>query len=239
MPDQTLADAYDSMLLALKEDREEGFTHYLGFYRAPAAKGNHHDYEGGLVAHLLEMWEVWCWSHHLTEAMDGEHVSHSRVLRAIINHDLHKSFCTYVLMSADPWAVEYGKHETDMLMTKEVKTMWMLGDFRIPMDPEQYNALCWAEGGFSPIQPKWTSILAKIVYLVDETSGNVLARAEKRTYLDLRKPVACASDSLVPGARANPPSPTSSPPLSSSPSFKGSAEEFLLNLDSPKSNNGA
>lgn len=44
------------LLDGLEEDQLNGQERYLGFCRAPAARRNHHAYEGGLVRHLLEMW---------------------------------------------------------------------------------------------------------------------------------------------------------------------------------------
>jgi len=190
-PEMSLA--YLNMFSKLESDHiqhsgEETRT-VLGLIRAPAAKGNHHAEEGGLIKHLLEMWDV-----HTTLieiVPENNYVTHERVLRAILNHDLHKAWMTFRLVSGpdEPWATVYDDNQTDMLMTHDVKTMYLLQEHKIPMDAEQYNALCWAEGGFSAIRPKWCSVLAKYCYLLDEMSGNVLARIEKGTFLDHRNKV--------------------------------------------------
>lgn len=161
---------------------------YLGFKRAPAAKGNHHAFEGGLVYHLLEMWGIWL---HLREdVLTENYITDARVLKAIINHDLHKAYKTYRLETEAPWQTEYGDDPTDMLMTTDIKSLWILNTHGITLDPEQMNALLWAEGGFAKIKPKWCSTLSKLCYMLDEMSGNVLARIETRTLLDHRSPVA-------------------------------------------------
>ena len=170
------------LLDGLKEDQLNGQQHYLGFCRAPAARRNHHAYEGGLVRHLLEMWALW---EQLKPQLNAPpFVSDQRVLKAIILHDLHKSYRTYELMSGDPWEVRYGNDETDMLMGSDVKSLWLAQRAGIALDPDQINALLWAEGGFSNIRPKWCSVLAKVCYALDELSGNGLARIGKGTFLD-------------------------------------------------------
>lgn len=160
---------------------------YLGFKRAPAAKGNHHAFEGGLVYHLLEMWSVWEYLREDTEF--GQYVNNERVLKAIIHHDLHKAFRTYKLIGEEPWATEYGDDPTDMLMITDVKSMWILMNYGIKLDPEQMNALQWAEGGFASIRPKHCSVLSKLCYLLDEMSGNVIGRIDAKTLIDHRKPI--------------------------------------------------
>jgi hypothetical protein len=170
------------LLDTLKEDQPNGQKHYLGFFRAPAARRNHHAYEGGLVQHLLEMWSLW---DQLKPQLNAPpFISDERVLKAIILHDLHKASRTYELMSSDPWEVRHGDDETDMLMGTDVKSLWLAQRAGITLDPEQINALLWAEGGFSNIRPRWCSVLAKVCYALDELSGNGLARNRKRTFLD-------------------------------------------------------
>lgn len=163
----------------------------LGFKRAPAAKGNHHAFEGGLVHHILEMWDHWCLIRDNYPQFEKAepYISDDRVLTAIIAHDLHKAYRTFKMVNQDPWLAEYADDDTDTLMTHDTKTLWILGKFAVRMDKEQMNALLWAEGGFSEIKPKWTSVLAKLCYLLDEFSGNVLARLEQRTFLNHRMPV--------------------------------------------------
>lgn len=178
------------MLKRLKDDEIIGSTQYLGAFRAPAAKGNHHNFEGGWVDHLLEMWNLWLnWRDHV----DGQHppyITDERVLKAILYHDLHKVDHEFCLVNTNPWEVVYDtKHPHHHLMTKNFKTIHLLMQAGIYVDPEQMNALECSEGGWADTKPKWSSVLAKLVYTFDEQSGNVLARIEKRTFLDLRNPV--------------------------------------------------
>lgn len=174
------------MLRGLEEDTQEpGRNPLLGFRRAPAAKRNHHAYEGGLVAHLLEMWALW---QNLRPQLNcPPYVSDERVLKGILLHDLHKAHRTYELTTAEPWEVKYCDDETDMLMTADVKSLWLAHQAGISLDPEQINALLWAEGGFAKIRPKWSSVLAKVCYTLDELSGNGMARVRQRTLLDLAR----------------------------------------------------
>lgn len=173
----------------------------LGFYRAPAAKGYHHAYEGGLIAHLLEMWHTYTVlrDNFPVLTQQGEHITDSRVLTAILAHDLHKAYLTFVLDEAayaeGRWSTSYASdHPSENLLTHDVKSLSLLMRYGISMDDEQLNAFCWAEGGWSSIQPKWTSVLAKLCYLLDEFSGNVLARIAARTLLDHRKPLPDVSE---------------------------------------------
>jgi hypothetical protein len=143
------AESFLRLLDTLKEDQPNEHKHYLGFYRAPAARRNHHAFEGGLVQHLLEMWSLW---EQLKPQLSAPpFISDERVLKAIILHDLHKAYRTYELMSSDSWEVRHGDDETDMLMGTDVKSLWLAQRAGITLDPEQINALLWAEGGFSNI----------------------------------------------------------------------------------------
>lgn len=177
---------YANMLVGVAPDRAQGDDTYLGLLRAPAARGNHHAFEGGLVHHLLEMWD--CWLMVRDKFLVEPYVTDARVLKAIINHDIHKAHLTYRLVTEDPWKVEYG-HPSDSLTTTDFKSLQILSCYGIVLDYEQMNALQLAEGGFSNTQPKWCSVLAKVCYLLDEMSANVLARIEAKTFLDHRTPV--------------------------------------------------
>jgi hypothetical protein len=175
---------------SIKDDRFPNGKHLLGFYRAPAAKGNHHNHEGGLVRHLLEMWDCWLMMKGANpQIVVPGHVDDERILKAILYHDLHKAFLTFELKKEDPWGTDYAKDVTDQLMTTDIKSIWILMDHGITLDPEQLNALCWAEGGFAKIRPNWTSVLAKTAYLLDEMSGNVIERVRKNTLYDHREPM--------------------------------------------------
>lgn len=184
--------AFDRLLDSLKEDVQgEAGRILLGFRRAPAARGNHHATEGGLVQHLLEMWNIW--GRLGEDFLAAPHVTPQRVLKAIILHDLHKAYRTYELLREDPWETRYCDDATDMLMTSDIKSIWLAQRAGVELDPEQINALLWAEGGFSKIRPQWCSVLAKVCYTLDELSGNGLGRIRNGTLLSHRKPTSASA----------------------------------------------
>lgn len=159
-------------------------TTFLGMRRAPAAKEYHHAFEGGLVFHYQEMWNIW---KQLFWIPKDDVVNDQRVLAAIFNHDIHKAYRTFVqLETKAEWAAEYGKDATDQLLDNTVKSIWILKEHNVPLDPIQLNALCWAEGGFAERKPRWSTVLAKVAYLLDELSGNVMSRVREGQILDVR-----------------------------------------------------
>lgn len=178
--------AYLSMLECLEDDSTgEGGKTLLGFKRAPAAKGNHHAHEGGLVYHYLEMWQIWL--DYSEAVLDSRHrdptLSDERILKGIINHDLHKAWRTYELLSTDPWKTQYAEDESDKLLGNNLrspkgtfKSLWILQDYNIKLDMIDYNVILNAEGGWSETQTYWTTVVAKMAYLLDESSGNILGR---------------------------------------------------------------
>lgn len=162
--------------LALLEGLRHNVGDLLGFERAPAAQMNHHSFEGGLVFHLLEIWDGWLWLKPVSYVQD--HVDGKNIIQGIINHDLHKAHRTFQMISRSPWKTKYAKDHTDMNLPNHAKCMWLLNQYGVILSEMQMNALCSAEGGFSEILPKWTSVLAKVLYLLDELSGNVRNRIE-------------------------------------------------------------
>lgn len=176
-------DAYSEMLEQLLDDvvLEDG-TILLGLRRAPAAQGNHHAFEGGLLYHYLEMWDTWIlvgsalW-------LDRARLTHGTILKGIINHDIHKAWRTYRLESADPWQTQYADDETDRLLDPyskrpqgTFKSLFMLQQHNVSLDIVDYNVILNAEGGWSKSQTYWCSVAAKVCYLLDELSGNVRGR---------------------------------------------------------------
>jgi len=183
------------MMRALASDRKDetflGHGRMFGFINAPAAKRNHHAYRGGLVIHLWEMWAIWK-EHFRADFEQSTEVNDKRILEGIIFHDLHKAYCTFrsVEFRPDvpglPWGAEYVKGDPDSeSLTWETKTLWLLQWHEIVIDVQQYNALLWSEGGWAKIQPRWCSVLAKMLYLLDEYSGNVLSRMQDGTWRDV------------------------------------------------------
>jgi len=167
-----------------------GHGQMYGFINAPAAKRNHHAYRGGLVIHLLEMWAIWD-QRFRADFEQTTQVNDKRILEGIIFHDLHKAYRTFrsIEFQSDvalPWGAEYVKGDPDSeSLTPETKTLWILQWYGVALDVTQYNALLWSEGGWAKIQPRWSSVLAKVLYLLDEYSGNVLSRMQSNTWRDV------------------------------------------------------
>lgn len=162
--------------------------HYLGMRRAPAGKGNHHAYIGGLVQHMTEMWHHWV---TLAPTLpQGTILEDAAVLRGIVCHDLHKAWCTFQIVEHSdkcPNGLDYGKHPSNFLMTNDQKSLYILMQSGIKLDMLDMNCLANSEGGWAESPPKWGTTLSKMVYLLDELSGNVEARAQAGNDIDLRK----------------------------------------------------
>lgn len=161
---------------------------YLGLKHAPAAKGNHHAYLGGLVAHMLEMWTFWL---DLRPRFIGEGIpadpllTDSNVFLGILVHDLHKAWNTFVCDSSIPSGVTYGSHPTSLLMTNDQKSAYIL-QFFFNVDAIIANCMYSSEGGYAKDAPKTQTTLAKLVYILDELSSNVLARTQQGNCTDNR-----------------------------------------------------
>lgn len=175
---------YNAMLQSLKRDPIDNTDAFylLGMLRAPAAKGNHHAFEGGMVYHYLEMWEAWLGMRGGVVGRD-EQVTDERILCGIINHDLHKAWRTYQLLSREPWMCQYAADWTDKLLEISlrapdgvIKSLYILQRNRVSLDEIDYNVILNAGGGFSRTQTYWCSVVAKLCYLLDELSGNVIGR---------------------------------------------------------------
>lgn len=175
------------MLDHLRDDRAYE-TIYLGMMRAPAAKGNHHAFIGGLVAHMLQMWYL---GKKLMAVLPVDPlITHERVLRGIIAHDFHKAWATFVEVPASDKAqkgLDYGKHVSNSMMTNDQKSIYLLMQHGIVLDMVDMNVLFSSEGGWAEAPPRWVSTLAKFVYLLDEMSGNVAQRSIQANILDLRQ----------------------------------------------------
>lgn len=161
----------------------EGVT-YLGLERAPAGKGNHHAFIGGLVHHMLEMWDFW---ELLKPNLPPDPLlTDVRILKGILVHDLHKAWATFVLDPAVDSGLNYGKHPSEGMFTHLQKTLYLVMRLGLDLDAVDFNALCCSEGGWAENHPKWGSTVGKLLYLLDELSGNVKARAEQGNILDVR-----------------------------------------------------
>lgn len=167
-------------LLFLRDDVElEGFPGlvFAGLENAPAAKRNHHAYKGGLVAHYLEMWQIFCSMRLSCGLSVGQgYINDERILKGIILHDLHK--CWREFTYTKEGGFEYSKHPFLGLLRNDQRSAYLASHFGWELDPIQLNALYNSEGGWADSPPKFSSVLAKILYLLDELSGNVKARLE-------------------------------------------------------------
>jgi len=169
--EKTQARKYVELLKFLQNDQQSEEGLYLGFERAPAATKRHHTQEGGLVQHLIEMWGLWV---SLSDYWKKEGViDDQRVLKAIINHDLHKAYRTYILDGERPWRTHYGRDVSDLILTRDTKSFWLLNSHGIALDPVQLNALLQAEGGYSEIRTDKVTLLARVCYILDSGSGSV------------------------------------------------------------------
>lgn len=182
LADQWIPDrAFHDMLCTLAPDYNVRDVKYLGFKRAPAASRNHHAYEGGLVKHYLEMWDLWS-NVLLGRLPPSPLLTGERILKAIILHDLHKGYCTFVETPGENEFASYGRDMSESYLTMAGKTLWIMGHHGIVIDEIQMNALEWSEGGFSKTKPRGDSVLAKVAYLLDELSGNVIGRIENEQH---------------------------------------------------------
>jgi len=173
-----------SLVLNLGQNVNYDNQLYLGFRTAPAAKGNHHAYVGGLVEHLLEMWQQFRVLEHSLPA--DPIICESRVLKGIVMHDLHKAWCTFVMDDKVDSGLNYGPHPSNSLVRNDQKTMYLLNQAGIKLDLIDLNCLYSSEGGWAECPPKWITTLSKLVYLLDEMSGNVFARSIQGNNIDLR-----------------------------------------------------
>lgn len=186
--DAVLFNKYRTMLSQLKDDRivpnrdpTKPDIALLGMVRAPASKERHHAFEGGLAAHLCEMWELWI--SVKTEIFrqrvrdQNTDINDSLIWRGILHHDLDKVY-KYYMTTTEPWNVEYSNdYDVETAMLGEThKSLFLMGQADIIPPRELHSALIISHGGFSREQPRAQSVLAKILYLLDELSANVVDR---------------------------------------------------------------
>ena len=172
--EQVLPAPWSTLMSTLKKNTDYEGTTYLGLRDAPAAKANHHAYKGGLIAHYLEMWAIY---KSLDMKLIGQDpmIADDSILKGIILHDLHKGWCNFVEDSAVPSGLNYGKHPSSSLLTQDQKTVYIASKY-VTLDLLQLNAVYHSEGGWAASPPKWSSVLAKLLYLLDEFSSNVKDR---------------------------------------------------------------
>ena len=180
---------WTKMVLGLKDNVVHDGVTYFGFYEAPAASGNHHAYCGGLVKHLLEMWDAWqiLRDGYDSGELDGNRLIHdASVFRGILLHDLHKAWVMYIADPAKPSGLNYGQHPATGLLLKDQRTIYIVQQAGIKLDLVTLNMLYHSEGGWADSPPKWGTTYAKLSYLLADLSGNVLARNQAGNILDIR-----------------------------------------------------
>lgn len=194
--DQSECSRYIQMLNDLKNDRcivvrntmpDMREIVVLGMFRAPASKDRHHSVEGGLVLHLLQMWDIWQGFRGVirdnSKKVDND-LNDKMVWRAILHHDLNKVW-RYVMTSNEPWFVDYWDNDTPTKMLRATnKSLWYLNRHGITLPIQLHHALLTAEGGYSSTRPEYTSVFAKVIYLLDEMSANVIDRLDHMRLLD-------------------------------------------------------
>lgn len=189
--------AYIQLLNDLRHDRNISGVCYLGMYRAPGSKNRHHNVEGGLVKHLLQMWELWIDLRAIFRAHNAQHplLNDSNIWKCILHHDLNKVW-KYKLMEKDEtgqncegWAVDYAEDQIHAFLGDDTnKTIFFLNQRGIKLPIPLYNALITAEGGYSTQKrPKADAVLAKVAYLLDDMSANVIDRLQTGRFWDSKE----------------------------------------------------
>lgn len=141
-----------------------GENTYLGFRRAPAAKGIHHAYEGGLIQHYLEMLTL---ADNMRNIRLFATLSPEAILFGVFAHDLHKAFAHY---HYEYGKLAYSNNYTTKCLKPNQKTIFMLSQCDVRLTELDLNMIFSSEGGYSTDTPSQVTVLGKFVYLLDEQS---------------------------------------------------------------------
>jgi len=197
---ESIADPVLHEHVILNEDRSiksNTEVMYCGLMHAPAAKGYHHNYIGGLVKHLIEMFDAWkfCikpyflnylnWSEATLEL---NNLTDSNVLKLILMHDLHKAHLTFY-WSEEKKAFQYGNNAFTQTLSTDSQSISILTKHSVALDPVLLAAHSQAEGGWSKNPGKVTTALSKVVYMLDEFSGSIIAPVNQGTALGNFRPI--------------------------------------------------
>lgn len=163
----------------------------LGMRRAPGSKNRHHNVQGGLVTHLLQMWEIWTGLRGILRDHNAVHpqLNDLNVWKCILHHDLNKVW-KYRLVKDDPWEVDYANDQDRLttLLGDTNKVLFLLSKHGIKLPIPLHNALITAEGGYSSSpRPNAETVLAKVAYLLDEMSANVVDRLQTSRFWDSKQ----------------------------------------------------
>jgi len=152
---------------------EDGVRVY-GMMNAPAATGVHHNYEGGLVQHYLEMLEMTNGVIRLVIGNDSISTDDISTLKVgIILHDFHKAYLHFCQSPGGKYGdFAYYKHLSNVLLTDNQKTWHMLDqvNYKVDIPFTLRNLVESSEGGWADNPPKEVTVLGKICYLLDELS---------------------------------------------------------------------
>ena len=136
-------------------------TVFLGLERAPASREHHHAYIGGLVVHLLEMISFY---RTLKSSFSVREVD---VIKGIINHDLHKAYCTYTLENG---VFVRKKDYLEENLGETGKTLHLLKRGRIDVNWQLLSSLLNSHGGWSEWKTEKVPQLGRLLYLLDDLS---------------------------------------------------------------------
>lgn len=182
------ADCWSALFTGLQESGDS-----LGFKDAPAGKGQHHAYKGGLVVHLLEMIEMapeviklvnaTCTKTVCSRVSQSEYEADSLyaltfedVLRVVLLHDLHKAHNTFY--EKPDGSLDYIRNNESDMMSANAQSLALSSSFGLNYASRLsvMNALESSEGGWAKVHPRFCTPLAKVCYLLDELSANVVAK---------------------------------------------------------------
>jgi hypothetical protein len=190
--DQSVHASYMMLLNMIRHDRiitlRDRAEVQLGLYRAPGSKDYHHRREGGLIEHMLEMWQLWeAGFKPMLSAFGSNHpaIRDHNVWRAIFHHDLNKVW-KYALLTEAEWKVDYAMDLQSDLLGSSGKILHMLQLHGIRLPPLLINAILASEGGYSADPPRTETSFAKLVYLLDEMSANVVDRVRNKRFWDAK-----------------------------------------------------
>jgi hypothetical protein len=183
-----------TMLLAFMDNehdtKDTGAFIAYGFKCAPGSTHYHHAYLGGLVEHLLEMTNM---APHVMDLVGANDLDILDVKQVILLHDLHKAAYHYTVDKDHNTC--YYKNPTTALYPNNIKSLLMaqgelpgfkFSDVGRPINARVMHALVNSEGGYGDMQTRDVSVLAKIVYLLDELSV-VHNRVAQRMFNSARK----------------------------------------------------
>ena len=151
-----------------------GDNFICGLYHAPAGKGMHHNYVGGLVQHYLEMWDYYqilisgMRKVNDITTMSAETLNPGEVLSGIILHDLHKGYLHFQ-QNVDG-SMAYCANAHAGLLQQNHKTVYMASSVNLTLSVLDLNVIFSSEGGWATDPAQDISVLAKFVYLLDELS---------------------------------------------------------------------